>query len=48
MSSFMPIVGNVAQLSGEAIRLDPETGRLLTKAGEALWDREYEKGWKLA
>lgn len=48
MSSFMPIVGNVAQLSGEAIRLDPETGRLLTKAGEAFWDREYEKGWKLA
>ena len=45
-STFMPILGNVAQLSGEAIRLDSETGRLLTKAGEAYWSREYEKGWE--
>ena len=47
MSSFMPLVGNIAQLCGEAIRLDPESGRLLTKAGESLWNREYEKGWEL-
>jgi len=45
MSSFMPLVGNIAQLSGEAIRLDPATGRLLTKAGEPFWAREYAKGW---
>ncbi len=45
MSSFMPIVGNIAQLTGESIRLDPGSGRLLTKAGEPHWAREYEKGW---
>ena len=45
MSSFMPLVGNIAQLSGESVRLDPLSGRLLTKTVEDCWTREYEKGW---
>jgi len=46
MSSYMPIVGNIAQLSGEAVRLDPRNGTLKTKSVENMWSREYEKGWE--
>jgi hypothetical protein len=45
-STFMPLVANIAGEIGETVRLDPKTGKLLTKAAEKLWSREYAKGWE--
>ena len=46
MSSYMPITANISLDLHESIRTDPETGRPVgNKAAEALWRREYEKGW---
>ena len=45
VSSDTPLVANIALLTGETMRLDPETGALRSKAGAELWSREYEKGW---
>ena len=46
MSSYMPIAANISLDLHESIRTDPETGRPVgNKAAEALWRREYEKGW---
>ena len=48
MSSYMPIAGNVALATHETFETDPNTGRPLNcKAAEALWAREYAKGWEL-
>ena len=48
MSSYMPIVANISLDLHEPIRTDPETGRPIgNKAAEALWRREYEKGWNV-
>lgn len=40
-------MGGAAFASGETIRLDGKTGRLLNAQAEVrkLWSREYEKGW---
>ena len=46
-STFLPLVANVAADLGETVRLDPNTGKLLTKSAEKLWSREYAKGRKL-
>ena len=48
MSSYMPIIGNIALEVRESLDIDPETGRLVggSKA-QGLWRREYEKGWDL-
>ena len=46
-STFLPLVANVAADLGETVRLDPNTGKLLTKSAEKLWSREYAKGWEL-
>ena len=46
-STYLPLLANIATEVGETIRLDPNTGRLLTKSAEKLWSREYEKGWEL-
>ena len=47
-STFLALAGNVSQLSGENLRIDPRTGALLSggKAAE-LWGREYEPGWEV-
>lgn len=48
MSSYVPIVGNIALDLRESIKTDPETGRPVgNPAADALWRREYEKGWGL-
>ena len=44
-STLMPLVANIAGEIGETIRLDPKTGKLLTKAAAKYWSREYAKGW---
>ena len=48
-STFLALAGNVAQTTGEALKIDPVTGRLLSGGAAAnLWGREYEKGWEVA
>ncbi len=46
-STYLPLLANIATEVGETIRLDPNTGKLLTKSAEKLWSREYAKGWEL-
>ena len=47
MSSYIPLIGNIALETGEALKINPETGRPESSAALALWAREYEKGWEL-
>ena len=46
-STYLPLLANIATEIGETVRLDPNTGKLLTKSAERLWSREYAKGWEL-
>ena len=40
-------LGNIAQRTGNALRCDPTTGRILDDAvAMAMWEREYEPGWE--
>lgn len=48
MSSYVPLVANIALDVRESLRIDPATGRVTgNTAAQALWRREYEKGWDL-
>ncbi len=41
-------LANIAQRTGETVRIDPATGHLAKgSAGAALWNREYHKGWQM-
>ena len=46
-SSVLPLLANISLDCGEALKLDPVTGALKSKAGANAWAREYEKGWEL-
>ena len=46
-STLMPLLANVAIEIGEPVKLDPATGKLLTKKAASLWAREYAKGWDI-
>jgi len=47
-STLLTHLANIAQRTGETVRLDPVTGRLAKgSAGNELWTREYEKGWEM-
>ena len=48
-STYLALVGNAAQLTGEALKINPADGSLLS-GGEAakLWSREYQRGWEVA
>lgn len=47
-STMMVHLGNIAAQTGEAVKTDPATGRLLPgSAGAEFWGRKYEKGWEL-
>ena len=47
-STLLTHLANIAQRTGETVRLDPVTGRLAKgSAGAELWTREYEKGWEM-
>lgn len=40
-------LGNMAQETGKALKVDPNTGRVLnSKKAMNMWSREYEKGWE--
>ena len=47
MSTFMPLLANIALDLRRPIELDPHTGALKTKEAAPYWAREYEKGWEL-
>lgn len=47
-SSLMAHLGNLALLTGETVKTDGATGRLLAGSpGAEYWGRTYEKGWEL-
>ena len=48
-SVLLTHLANMAQRTGETVKVDPATG-LLAKgsAGAELWAREYEKGWEMS
>ena len=47
-STMLALLGNISQTTGEAIRVDPATGRMLNRgAAENLWSRVYAKGWEV-
>ena len=47
-SNLLTAAGNVSLLAGEAIRIDPKTGRLADPncAAAKFWNRTYEPGWE--
>ncbi len=49
MSSYLPLVANIALDTHSVLEIDPATGRPVNSpAAMKLWGREYEKGWELA
>ena len=47
-STMMVHLGNIAAQTGEAVKTDPATGRLVAGSpGAEFWGRKYEKGWEL-
>jgi predicted dehydrogenase len=46
-STLLVQLGNIAQRTGRALKIDPSNGRILNdKEAMKLWSREYEKGWE--
>jgi predicted dehydrogenase len=46
-STLLVQLGNIAQRTGRALKIDPSNGRILNDADAMkLWSREYEKGWE--
>ena len=48
-SNLLTELGNVSMLTGEAIHIDPATGRLKDPgcAAAKFWTRQYEPGWEV-
>ena len=47
-STLLTHLANIAQRTGETVKVDPATGRLTKgSAGAEFWAREYEKGWEM-
>lgn len=47
-STLLTHLANIAQRTGETVRLDPEKGALAKgSAGSEFWAREYEPGWAM-
>ena len=47
-STLLTHLANIAQRTGETVKVNPETGRLAAGSpGADLWAREYEKGWEM-
>lgn len=48
-STLLTHLANIAQRTGETVKVDSVTGRLAQgSAGAELWAREYEKGWEMS
>ncbi len=47
-STLLPQLGNIAYRTGRTLYCDPTNGRIKDdKVAQALWSREYEKGWEM-
>lgn len=47
-STLLPQLGNIAYRTGHTLYCDPVTGKIKDdKSAQALWSREYEKGWEM-
>jgi predicted dehydrogenase len=47
-STLLTHLANIAQRTGETVKVDPATGALAAGSpGGELWAREYEKGWEM-
>lgn len=48
-SNLLTELGNVSMMTGEAVHVDPQTGRLKDPncAAAKFWTREYEPGWEV-
>lgn len=45
-STLLPQLGNIAYRTGQTLYCDPINGKIKdNKEAQALWSREYEKGW---
>jgi predicted dehydrogenase len=48
-STLLTHLANIAQRTGETVKVDPATGKLAAgSAGADLWSRDYEKGWEMS
>jgi predicted dehydrogenase len=48
-STLLTHLANIAQRTGETVKVDPATGRLAKGSpGAELWAREYEPGWEMS
>ena len=48
-STLLTHLANIAQRTGETVKVDPATGTLAKGSpGAELWAREYEKGWEMS
>jgi hypothetical protein len=48
ISTQLVQLGNISQRVGRALKIDPETGRIVgDKKANKLWSRDYEKGWEI-
>lgn len=48
VSTQLVQLGNISQLVGHALNIDPASGRIIgDKEAKKLWTREYEKGWEI-
>jgi hypothetical protein len=46
-STMLCHLGNIAQKTGRALRIDPATGRIQgDRQAMRLWEREYARGWR--
>ena len=47
-STLLTHLANIAQRTGETVKVDPATGKLAAgSVGAELWTRTYEKGWEM-
>ncbi len=47
-STLLTHLANIAQRTGETVKVDPASGRLVAGSpGQELWAREYAKGWEM-
>jgi hypothetical protein len=46
-STLLCHLGNIAWRTGRTVNCDPATGHIVAdKDAQAMWQREYEKGWE--
>src|SRR5690606_30450559 len=46
-STLLVQLGNIAQRSGDTLRIDPASGHIIgSPAAEKFWSREYAPGWE--